>query len=91
MLDRVDIVWDENRAWGGVADKVPDAASDATFKDHVTMCIFQDKVALQSLDLIPVETLTYEVDYPHSRFDVSALQGAGRAAHGRAHPGQRST
>jgi predicted TIM-barrel fold metal-dependent hydrolase len=65
ILDRVDIVWDENRAWGGVADKVP-APPSTYFKDHVTMCIFQDKVALQSLDLIPVETLTFEVDYPHS-------------------------
>jgi predicted TIM-barrel fold metal-dependent hydrolase len=65
ILDRVDIVWDENRAWGGVADKVPEPPS-TYFKDHVTMCIFQDKVALQSLHLIPVETLTFEVDYPHS-------------------------
>jgi hypothetical protein len=30
------------------------------------MCIFQDKVALDSLRYIPVETITYEVDYPHS-------------------------
>jgi predicted TIM-barrel fold metal-dependent hydrolase len=65
MLDRVDVVWDENRAWGGVADKVPNPPS-SYIRDHVYFCIFQDKVALENLDIIPVENLTYEVDYPHS-------------------------
>jgi predicted TIM-barrel fold metal-dependent hydrolase len=65
MLDRMDVVWDENRAWGGVADKVPHPPS-TYIRDHVYFCIFQDKVALENLDVIPVENLTYEVDYPHS-------------------------
>jgi predicted TIM-barrel fold metal-dependent hydrolase len=65
MLDRVDVVWDENRAWGGVADKVPDPPS-TYIRDHVYFCVFQDKVAFENLDVIPVENLTYEVDYPHS-------------------------
>ena len=37
-----------------------------TCKDHVYFCIFQDKVALENLDVIPLEQITYEVDYPHS-------------------------
>ncbi len=65
VLDRIDIVWDENRAWGGVAEKVPNPPS-TYFRDHVYLCIFQDKVALENLDTIPVEQLTFEVDYPHS-------------------------
>ena len=65
MLDRVDIVWEENRAWGGVADKVPNPPSSYV-RDHVYFCVFQDKVAFENLDSIPVENLTYEVDYPHS-------------------------
>jgi predicted TIM-barrel fold metal-dependent hydrolase len=65
MIDRVDVVWDENRAWGGVADKVPNPPS-TYIRDHVYFCIFQDKTALENLDVIPVENLTYEVDYPHS-------------------------
>jgi predicted TIM-barrel fold metal-dependent hydrolase len=65
MLNRVDIVWDENRAWGGVADKVPNPPSSYV-RDHVYFCVFQDKVAFENLDTIPVENITYETDYPHS-------------------------
>ena len=65
VLDRIDIVWDENRAWGGVADKVPNPPSTYV-KDHTYFCIFQDKVALENLDVLPWEQITYEVDYPHS-------------------------
>jgi len=65
VLDRIDIVWDENRAWGGVADKVPNPPSTYV-RDHVYFCLFQDKVALENLDVLPWEQFTYEVDYPHS-------------------------
>jgi predicted TIM-barrel fold metal-dependent hydrolase len=65
MMNRVDVVWDENRAWGGVADKVPNPPSSYV-RDHVYFCVFQDKVAFENLDTIPVENITYEVDYPHS-------------------------
>ena len=65
MLDRVDVVWDENRAWGGVAEKVPNPPSSYV-RDHVFFCVFQDKVAFDNLATIGVDNLTYEVDYPHS-------------------------
>ncbi len=65
MLDRVDVVWDENRAWGGVAEKVPNPPSSYV-RDHVYFCVFQDKVAFENLDSIPFENITYETDYPHS-------------------------
>jgi len=65
MLDRVDVVWDENRAWGGVAEKVPNPPSSYV-RDHVFFCVFQDRVAFDNLATIGVDNLTYEVDYPHS-------------------------
>jgi len=65
MLDRVDVVWDENRAWGGVVEKVPNPPSSYV-RDHVYFCVFQDKVAFENLDSIPFENITYETDYPHS-------------------------
>lgn len=33
--------------------------------DHISFCVLQDKVAFEKLDTIPVENITYNVDYPH--------------------------
>ena len=65
ILERADVVWEENRGWGGVADKVPVAPS-ALFRDHVYGCFFNDAHGLKSLDAIGVGNVTYESDYPHS-------------------------
>lgn len=65
VLERADIVWEENRAWGGVADKVPVPPSEL-FRKHVYGCFFNDAHGLRSLDDIGVDNVTYESDYPHS-------------------------
>jgi predicted TIM-barrel fold metal-dependent hydrolase len=65
VLERADVVWEENRAWGGVADKVPVPPSEL-FRDHVYGCFFNDAHGLRSLDDIGVDNVTYESDYPHS-------------------------
>jgi predicted TIM-barrel fold metal-dependent hydrolase len=65
VLERADVVWEENRAWGGVADKVPVPPS-SLFRDHVYGCFFNDAHGLRSLDDIGVDNVTYESDYPHS-------------------------
>jgi predicted TIM-barrel fold metal-dependent hydrolase len=65
VLERADVVWEENRAWGGVADKVPVPPSEI-FRDHVYGCFFNDAHGLKSLDAIGVDNVTYESDYPHS-------------------------
>ena len=65
ILDRVDVVWKENAAWGGVADKVPEPPS-TYYRDHVFVCFFDDKVGLANIDTIGLETITTETDYPHS-------------------------
>ena len=65
ILERADVVWEENRGWGGVADKVPVAPSEL-FRDHVYGCFFNDAHGLKSLDAIGVGNVTYESDYPHS-------------------------
>jgi predicted TIM-barrel fold metal-dependent hydrolase len=65
VLERADIVWEENRAWGGVADKVTVPPSEL-FRRHVYGCFFNDAHGLRSLDDIGVERVTYESDYPHS-------------------------
>jgi predicted TIM-barrel fold metal-dependent hydrolase len=65
VLERADVVWEENRGWGGVADKVRVPPSEL-FRDHVYGCFFNDAHGLKSLDAIGVGNVTYESDYPHS-------------------------
>ena len=65
VLERADIVWEENRGWGGVADKVLEPPSEL-FRKHVYGCFFNDAHGLRSLEEIGVDNVTYESDYPHS-------------------------
>jgi len=65
ILERADVVWRENRAWGGVADKVFEPPSEM-FKRHVYGCFFDDAHGLRSIEEIGVDNVTYESDYPHS-------------------------
>ena len=65
ILERIDVVWEENRAWGGVADKVLVPPSQL-FHEHVYGCFFSDAHGLRSLDVIGADRVTYESDYPHS-------------------------
>ena len=65
ILERADKVWEENRGWGGVADKVPDPPS-TYFRRQIYGCFFDDAHGLRSVDEIGVDNITYESDYPHS-------------------------
>jgi predicted TIM-barrel fold metal-dependent hydrolase len=65
ILERADTVWEENRGWGGVADKVPVPPSEL-FRKHVYGCFFDDPHGLRSIEEIGVDNVTFETDYPHS-------------------------
>jgi predicted TIM-barrel fold metal-dependent hydrolase len=65
VIHRADVVWEENRGWGGVADKVLEPPSEL-FRKHVYGCFFNDAHGLKALDEIGVDNVTYESDYPHS-------------------------
>jgi predicted TIM-barrel fold metal-dependent hydrolase len=65
ILERADTVWQENRGWGGVADKVPEPPS-TYFRRQVTGCFFDDAHGLRSVEEIGADRITYESDYPHS-------------------------
>jgi predicted TIM-barrel fold metal-dependent hydrolase len=65
VLERADAVWDHNRAWGGVADKVKKPPSQY-YREHVYGCFFDDPHGLRSLEELGVDTITFETDYPHS-------------------------
>ncbi len=65
VMDRADKVWEDNRGWGGVGDKVLEPPSHV-FKKHIYPCFFDDPHGLRMLDVIGVDKVTYESDYPHS-------------------------
>ena len=65
ILERADAVWEENRGWGGIADKVLEPPSDL-FRKHVYGCFFDDAFGLRSIADIGENNVTYETDYPHS-------------------------
>jgi predicted TIM-barrel fold metal-dependent hydrolase len=65
ILERADTVWEENRGWGGIADKVTVPPSQL-FREHVYGCFFDDPHGLRSIEEIGVDNVTFETDYPHS-------------------------
>jgi predicted TIM-barrel fold metal-dependent hydrolase len=65
ILERVDDVWREHRAWGGVKDIVPEPPS-TYFHRQVYGCFFRDQHGLDSLGVIGADRVTFETDYPHT-------------------------
>ncbi len=65
ILERADKVWEDNRAWGGVGDKVPEPPSSYYYR-QMYGCFFDDEVGLEMLDRVGVSNITFETDYPHS-------------------------
>jgi len=65
ILERVDDVWSEHRAWGGVADILPNPPS-SYYYSNVFGCFFRDNHGLESLHRIGVDNVTFETDYPHT-------------------------
>jgi predicted TIM-barrel fold metal-dependent hydrolase len=65
VLERADKVWEDNRAWGGVADKVKRPPSEYYF-EHIYGCFFDDPHGLKNIDAVGEDNITFETDYPHS-------------------------
>jgi len=65
ILERVDDVWREHRAWGGVKDLIPEPPSTYYYK-NMFGCFFRDQHGIDSLDIVGVDNITFETDYPHT-------------------------
>jgi predicted TIM-barrel fold metal-dependent hydrolase len=65
VLERADHIWETNRAWGGVADLVPDPPS-SYFARQVSGCFFSDRFGLRNLADIGEDNVLFECDYPHA-------------------------
>jgi len=64
FLERVDYVYAHHRAWthqdfGG---RLP----SEVFRDHIVTCFIDDAVGVRIRDLVGLETICWECDYPHS-------------------------
>jgi predicted TIM-barrel fold metal-dependent hydrolase len=65
ILERADTVWLEHRAWGGVKDIVPEPPSTYYYR-QVFGCFFRDQHGVDSIDVVGVDNVTFETDYPHT-------------------------
>jgi predicted TIM-barrel fold metal-dependent hydrolase len=65
LLERADIVWEQNRGWNEVYDKLPEPPS-SYFHRQVLMTFFQDEHGVRSIQEIGIDNVMFETDYPHS-------------------------
>ena len=65
ILERADKVWEDNRGWGGVEDKVLRPPSEYYY-EHVYGCFFDDPHGVKNIEAIGIDNVTFETDYPHS-------------------------
>ncbi|HLY84582.1 MAG TPA: amidohydrolase family protein [Acidimicrobiales bacterium] len=63
ILERTDYTWERHRFYTGMADaKRP----SEIFRDHIYGCFISDEAGLKNIDLIGVDNIMFEGDYPHS-------------------------
>ena len=64
FLERVDYTYDHHHAWThqDFGDKLP----SQVFSEHIYNCFIDDKAGIQMRDLIGIESIMWECDYPHS-------------------------
>ena len=64
FLERADYTYKHHRHWThqDFGDKLP---SDV-FREHIITCFIDDEAGVRNRDLIGVDSITWECDYPHS-------------------------
>jgi hypothetical protein len=65
IIERADKVWEENRGWGGIGDKVPEPPSTYYYR-QIYGCFFDDVYGLDNIEKVGVNNACFETDYPHS-------------------------
>lgn len=64
VLERADKLWEE-RGDVSFGSDLPQPPSTYV-KDHIWFCIFDDETGLRNRDVIGMDQITFEVDYPHA-------------------------
>ena len=65
IIERADKVWEENRGWGGIGDKVPEPPSTYYYR-QIFGCFFDDSYGLDNIERVGIDNVCFETDYPHS-------------------------
>jgi predicted TIM-barrel fold metal-dependent hydrolase len=63
IVERVDYVWERHRAYTGMSDAM---RPSEIFHTNIFGCFIYDDAGLANLDLIGVDNVMFESDYPHS-------------------------
>lgn len=63
-LERIDYVYDRHRAWTfqDFGDKLPSQQA----RENFLFCFIDDKAGVTQRDVIGIDNITWECDYPHS-------------------------
>jgi len=65
VLERADKLWEERVADETFGSTLPNPPSSYV-PGHIWFCLFDDEVGLLNRDIIGMDQLTFEVDYPHA-------------------------
>jgi predicted TIM-barrel fold metal-dependent hydrolase len=63
IVERIDYVW-ERHSWYNAVNR--DVRPSDLFKDHLFGCFISDNAGVMARDLIGVDNIMFESDYPHS-------------------------
>jgi predicted TIM-barrel fold metal-dependent hydrolase len=63
IVERLDYVWERHRWYTGVNK---DVRPSDLFRDHIFGCFISDQAGIETREIIGVENLMFEGDYPHS-------------------------
>ncbi len=64
VMERADKLWHE-RADASFGSDLPQPPS-TYINDHMWFCIFDDETGLRNRDVVGIDQITFEVDYPHA-------------------------
>jgi predicted TIM-barrel fold metal-dependent hydrolase len=64
-LTRLDEIWNVHTGWAGIRNTLPEPPSHY-FRKNMFATFFNDPFGLQNLDVIGVDNVLFETDYPHS-------------------------
>ncbi|HLU42590.1 MAG TPA: amidohydrolase family protein [Microthrixaceae bacterium] len=65
FLERIDYVHEHHHRW--TLHRFPKGKKPSdVFREHVITCFIDDAVGVRNRDLIGIDTITWECDYPHS-------------------------
>src|SRR5919106_2887574 len=64
-LERADTVWDHHDAWQHSKELIPEPPS-TYYYGRIFGCFTADRVGLANLDVVGVDNICFETDYPHT-------------------------